>query len=44
MYSLEAMFGTVVLTVVITSLFWGLIWSISNNDRLKQELRKTKND
>lgn len=42
MSSIDELVWAVFLTVIITSLFWGLIWSISTTDRLKEELRKNK--
>ncbi len=30
-------FGTIVLTFMITSLVWGLIWAIATIDRLKNK-------
>jgi hypothetical protein len=36
----EEVFGVIVLTAVFTSMFWGIIWSISTIDRLKSALYK----
>jgi hypothetical protein len=39
-YSIEDVFGAVVLTVIITFLTIGLIWSLSTSERLRIELKK----
>jgi len=36
----EEVFGIVFLTAIISSMFWGIIWSISTIERLKSLLRK----
>lgn len=36
----EEVFAIVFLTTFISSLFWGLIWSVSTIERLKSLLRK----
>ena len=42
MYSIYDVFGAVTLTIIIVTLTIGLFWSIATNERLRNELKKEK--
>jgi len=41
-YSINDIFGAVTLTVLIVSLGFSLIWSLATSERLRNELKKEK--